>query len=114
MAVTYTFEFPCLDTLPELDGRSDVVSIVHWRLKGTDDVAPPIVVERYGMIVVPTPTPESTFVAFDTLTPATVEEWVVAAFGAAQLDSLKAVIASEIADKRNPPIVAKAPPWVAA
>ena len=34
--ITYTWSFPSLDTKPSVEGLTDVVHVVHWRLRGED------------------------------------------------------------------------------
>ncbi|WP_425087761.1 hypothetical protein [Stappia sp.] len=105
MTITYTWSFPTLETKPSVEGLTDVVHVVHWRLRGED--ADGVLFEDYGTVTMEGPDPEN-FTPFADLTEADVLEWIA---GEIDVDERKAVVAAQIDRKKNPPVVAKAAPW---
>lgn len=105
MTITYTWSFPTLETKPSVDGLTDVVHVVHWRLRGED--ADGVSFEDYGSVTMAEPDPAN-FTPFQDLTEADVLAWIA---GEIDIDEKKAIVADRIAAKINPPVVAKAAPW---
>jgi hypothetical protein len=105
MPITYTWLFPTLETVPSVDGLTDVVHVVHWRLRGED--ADGVSFEDYGSVTMEDPDPVS-FTPFVDLTEADVLAWIA---GEIDVDERKALVADAIDRKTNPPVVAKAAPW---
>tara|TARA_R110002020_G_scaffold1565_1_gene6990 strand:+ start:442 stop:762 length:321 start_codon:yes stop_codon:yes gene_type:complete len=102
--MTYTWNNKTVDTYPSLEGNSDVIFNVHWRLTGTDDS------ENTG-IVIGTQSLEtsdlSDFIAFADITEQQVNGWVEAALGEEEVAELKANIDAQIQEKINPTVVTK-------
>ncbi|MBB99200.1 MAG: hypothetical protein CML67_06645 [Rhodobacteraceae bacterium] len=103
--ITYTWSFPTLETKPSVEGLTDVVHVVHWRLRGED--ADGVSFEDYGTVTMDPPDPEN-FTPFQDLTEADVLAWIA---GEIDVDERKALVAAQIERKKNPPVVAKAAPW---
>lgn len=107
MAITYTWIISQLDCRPEQDGLTNVVTTVHWRLRGVEgDYA----AEVYGSVGLPGS--GQPFTAYESLTQAQVEGWLEAALGD-QVQSYRDNIAAQIAGLANPPIVRPPLPWAA-
>jgi hypothetical protein len=103
--ITYTWLFPTLEAVPSVDGLTDVVHVVHWRLRGED--ADGVSFEDYGTVTMEDPDPEN-FTPFADLTEADVLAWIA---GEIDVAERKAIVAAQIERKKNPPVVAKAAPW---
>ncbi|MBC01339.1 MAG: hypothetical protein CML67_17555 [Rhodobacteraceae bacterium] len=88
-----------------MEGLTDVVHVVHWRLRGED--ANGVSAEVYGSATMEAPDPAS-FTPFQDLTEADVLAWIAGEIG---IDEQKAIVTDRIAAKINPPVVAKAAPW---
>lgn len=108
MAVTYTWIIAQLDCVPQQDGLTNVVSTVHWRMRGVDGEH---TAEVYGSVALPGP--GQPFVAYEDLTPPQIEGWVEAALGEEQVQSYRDNIAAQIAALLNPPVVRPPLPWAA-
>lgn len=108
MAITYTWIISQLECRPEQDGLVNVVTTVHWRLRGIDGEH---TAEVYGSVALPGP--GQPFVVYEDLTQAQVEGWVESALGEEQVQSFRDNIASQIAALVTPPIVRPPLPWAA-
>lgn len=106
MSITYTWNVNTMDTAPALDGLSDVVRVIHWRLTATDGVNS---VDTYSTVSLDAPDANN-FTAFNTLTEAQVISWVESKLNVVEL---KASLDSQLAALANPPIVVKQGPWIA-
>lgn len=102
MAIEYTWAIPRLEVAPDLDGKSDVVTAVHWRLRGRDGSN---TAEVYG--VAKLDPPESIFVPLADLDEATVLKWVEAVVS---IDEMKGRVASKL--KAVSSVYQADPPWV--
>jgi hypothetical protein len=113
MTTTYTWSFPHLEVAPSLDGLTNVVKTVHWRIMATEDGHS---AEAYGSVSLSDPDPD-TFTAFDTLTKADVQAWVESALNAQSegevsvVDQMKTSLAEQIARAKAPPVVTMPAPW---
>jgi hypothetical protein len=96
-----------MDAYPELDGETDVVFTVHWRLDGTDGI---YVGSVYGSVGV-TLDEGATFTPYASLTQAQVIGWVQDALGEEQVASYEANVAQQIENQINPPVVTPPLPW---
>ncbi|SDT97247.1 hypothetical protein [Stappia sp. ES.058] len=103
--ITWTWSFPKFETAPVADGLDDVVTVMHWRLRG--EAADGLIAESGRFEVLPPPDPQ-TFTPFDDLTEAEALAWLA---DLVDIDVEKAAIAERIELKRNPPVVARAAPW---
>lgn len=107
MAITYTWIISQLECKPEQDGLTNVVTTVHWRLRGVESEH---TAEVYGSVALPGP--GEPFTSYESLTQAQVEGWVESALGE-QVQQYRDNIATQIAALINPPIVRPALPWAA-
>jgi len=106
MAISYEWRFEQIEC-STADEPPDCAKIVHWRLNGVDDDG--VAASIYGTCTLGEPDPEN-YIAFDELTEAQVQAWVVAAIPEGQSeDDLKANIAGQIEGQKNPPLIAKRP-----
>lgn len=100
----YTWTISSLETAPKEGQLIDVVKIVHWRYKGVDgDYS----AEVYSSFACSAPNP-SDFTPYDQITEPMAIEWLEAGL---DVESLKANIAAQIADQKNPKIVTLPLPW---
>jgi len=111
MAINYTWDVSTCDCYPTKSGKSNVVHIVHWRLKGTDDSnndsnGNPQTAEAYNSVDLDT-SDLSSFTNWSSLDAAKVQSWVEAALGADEITKLKALIDAQIAEKVSPTSVTK-------
>lgn len=103
MTILYSWTFPAFDTAPVEGEVEDVIKVVHWRLTATegDHTA-----EVYGTVGLEAPGED--FTPFEEITKEMVEDWVSDVL---DVDSIKAGLATQIANMVEPPIVAKPAPW---
>jgi len=107
--ITYTWQFPVLTAYPEVDGQANVVFIVHWRLRGSDETGHSA--EAYGTTNCPLPLVHEPFTPFEELTSEQVQSWVESSMGSDQLSRFKASIESQIQEQIAPTQVNLTPPW---
>ena len=109
--INYTWNVSTVDTYPTLDGNTDVVYLVHWRLTAEDDANQDAdgnnwTASSYGTQSVDT-SDLSSFTAFADLTSSDVQGWVEASMGADAVQSLKDGLDAQIEAKINPTSVTK-------
>ena len=102
--MTYTWNNKTVDTYPSLEGHSDVIFNVHWRLTGEDDNEN--IGSTYGTIALDT-SDLANFTDFDSITEEQVNGWVEAAMGSEEVQAKKDAIDAQIAEKVNPSVVTK-------
>lgn len=102
--INYSWTISSLETAPVDGDLNDVVKIVHWRYRGVDGLYS---AEVYSSYACPSPS-ETDFTAYPDLTEADVVSWLEAGL---DVDSLKANIASQIEEQKNPKIVTLPLPW---
>lgn len=107
MAITYDWIFNPLTVTPVEGSLTDVVIIVDWRRTAVDGNYASSV---YGQVSLGPPNP-SNYTAFDDLTKAQVQGWVVASLTQPVVDQYDAGLAQSIADQKNPPTIPLPPPW---
>ncbi len=107
MAITYDWIFNPLTVQPVEGSLTDVVIIVDWRRTAVDGNYASSV---YGQVSLGPPNP-SNYTAFDDLTKAQVQGWVVASLTQPVVDQYDASLAQNIADQKNPPTIPLPPPW---
>jgi hypothetical protein len=111
MAINYTWDVSTVDTYPTLDGNTDVVYNVHWRLNAEDDANQDADGNNwtgtvYGSQALDT-ADLSNFIIFPDLTISDVQGWVEAAMGEEAIADLKAGLDAQIAEKITPTSVTK-------
>ncbi len=102
--MTYTWNNKTVDTYPSLEGHTDVIFNVHWRLTGSDDNEN--TGSTYGTISLDT-SDLTNFTDFDSITEEQVNGWVEAAMGSEEVQAKKDAIDAQIAEKVNPSVVTK-------
>ena len=102
--MTYTWNNKTVDTYPSLEGETDVIFNVHWRLLGTDDNDNTGSV--YGTQSLET-SDLSDFTAFANITEQDINGWVETALGEEKVAELKANINAQIEEQINPTVVTK-------
>jgi hypothetical protein len=104
MSTTYNWVVNQLDTIPSIDGLTDVVSVIHWNRIATQDE---IVVSSYGTMNCTTPS-ETDFTAYPDLTQAQVEGWLDAGLDVPTIDTN---LDKQIENIINPPLIVLPLPW---
>jgi len=102
--MTYTWNNKTVDTYPSLEGNTDVIFNVHWRLTGKDTDGN--VGSTYGTIALDT-SDLSSFTSFADITEEQINGWVEAAMGAEEVQAKKDAIDAQIAELVNPSVVTK-------
>lgn len=103
--INYTWTVGPFECILDQDGLEKIVTLVHWRLRGTDEDG--IWAEIYGTQGVEQPDPEA-FTPFTSLSQEQVEGWLEALI---DVDSMKSSIDSQI-DTLKAPVTATLPaPW---
>ena len=105
MAITWTFEFPSLDVVPDFDGKQDVVQTVHWRLTGTTSTGE--TASAYGSFGVAYD-PEAEFTAFADIKRADLRAWMKASI---DLSNVKSAIKAQLKAQIDPSIASTSPPF---
>ena len=114
MAINYTWDVSTVD-VKEIEGNSDTVFNVHWRLTGTDDantvkdmsdndIAAAATV--YGTVGLDTED-LSDFTSFADLTVSDVQGWVEAAMGEEEVQAKKDSLDATIAELVTPTVQTK-------
>jgi hypothetical protein len=111
MAIGYTWNVSTVDTYPTLDGNTDVVYSVHWRLNAEDDANQDADGNNWTATVYGTQALDTAditdFTSFTDLTSSDVQAWVEAAMGEEAIQSLKDGLDAQIEAKINPTSVTK-------
>ena len=102
--MNYTWNNKTVDTYPTLEGNTDVIFNVHWRLTGQDEDGN--VGSSYGTQSLET-SDLSNFTAFADITEDDINGWVETALGEEKVTGLKASIDAQIAEQVNPTVVTK-------
>lgn len=107
MANTYAWLVDSLDCIPSTDGKTNVVSVIHWRVNGTDGTHDASI---YGTQAL-TYTPKTPFTAYSELTLATVIGWLQNAIGEETVTAIESALNAKIDSLANPPVVSPVLPW---
>ena len=102
--MTYTWNNKTVDTYPSLEGNTDVIFNVHWRLTGEDTDGN--IGSAYGTISLDT-SDLTNFTAFADITEEDINGWVETALGEEKVTELKTSIDAQIAEQINPTVVTK-------
>ena len=104
MAISYEWDVKTVDVYPTKADHSNVIYNVHWRvgIKEAEDY----VVSIYGTQSLVTDDLKD-FIDFESVTTADVEAWVIAAMGAETVTELKANLAAQIEQQKNPTSIQK-------
>ena len=104
---SYTWSVEALDCIQSLNGQTNVVSNVHWRITTTDGSYTASIYGSQGIVYAE----KNSFISYDDLAEATVIEWVKEAMGADSITSLQKTLDNKIANLVNPPIITPFLPW---
>lgn len=109
MSITYTWTIVGLQTLPLVDGQTDVVVNAQWNLVGSDGTT-----QAGTSNITQFTYTGGAFTPFDQLTQNQIIGWVQAALGAEKIAQLEAQIATNIGYATNPPVmpINQALPWI--
>ena len=108
MAITYNWIIEAMDVVPKEGELVNVVSVVHWRRKGTEVIdGKTYTAEVYSTYNCPSPS-STDFTAYPDLTQAQVESWLNAGLDVASIDQN---IATQIEQQINPAVVTPPLPW---
>ena len=105
---TYTWLVDSIDCIPSLEGQTNVVCNVHWRVNVTDETYN---ATTYGVQPL-TYTTDSSFTEYAGLTLETVIGWVQTAMGSDQVTAIQTQLDKMIDNLVNPPIVSPKLPWL--
>lgn len=117
MSITFQWSFPHLEVELDNNQLKNIIKVVHWRLRGTDDETG-YSEENYGSISLPEPDEEE-FIDYESVSKEDVEEWVKSAMekengdGAVESieNNLKNQIEKVLKEKAEPTVIAVAPAW---
>lgn len=101
----YTWTVGPFECILNQDGLEKIITVVHWRLKGTDEDG--ISAETYGTQGVEQPDPE-TFTPFTEISQEQVEGWLEALI---DVDAMKANIDNQISTLKTPVVATLPAPW---
>lgn len=107
MTNNYVWFIEQLDCTPSIDGQSNVVSKVHWRVKGDDGLNTSEIFGAQELIF----KSKNIFIAYPDLDKQTVIGWVQDAIGAEQVASIYASLDNQLETLANPPVVSLPLPW---
>jgi hypothetical protein len=104
---TYTWKIEQLVCIPSIDGQTNVVSMVHWRIKATDGANN---AEVYGSQLLNFDA-KSAFINYADLTKDVVVGWVQEAMGIDDVTRLQEALNKRLESLANPPVVSLPLPW---
>lgn len=106
--IEYTWKVTKMDTLPEYDGRTDVVCAIHWVAMATDGTYSAQVrgVQDISLDA------DQSFTPYSDLTEEQVVGWFLGALGGERVAVVMADLDALIAVQANPPVVSLPLPWV--
>jgi hypothetical protein len=119
---TYTWKIEQLDCIPSVNGQSNVVTTVHWRVNAISDQGiivnlidgatefVPYFATIYGTQVL-TFDAKNAFVNYADLTKDQVIRWVQEAMGVDVVTKLQESLDSQLETLANPPIINPKLPW---
>ncbi len=107
MTNKYTWIIESLDCIPSIDGQSNVVSCVHWRVNGTDGINNASVYGIQNLIY----TSNNPFINYSNLTESVVIEWIQNSMGSEQVLAIQNNLDTQISLLMNPPVISPSLPW---
>ena len=111
--INYTWNFTKFVVLPNYNSLEKVVKTIHWEFIGKNEDNFYAKVEGSTDISEPNGTfVDNTFVNFDNLTHAIVEEWIVNVIGEKRIAEFKLAIEEKIEDIVAPKKIILPPPWI--
>lgn len=108
MGNTYVWIICAMECLPVYEGKTNVVSIIHWRRlgKNADGISSDISGSQELTYDASHP-----FTPYENLTPAQAIAWIEAKLTAEEIAALDAILDAQIADKAKPEITVLPLPW---
>ncbi len=104
---TYVWSIESLDCVPSKDGLTNIVSVIHWRCKGSDGVNN---TEVYGVVGLEHDA-EEPFVDYASLIRETVIDWAKEALKEEKVAEIQALLDNTLDMLANPPIISPKLPW---
>jgi hypothetical protein len=105
--ISFNWSFPTLEYASSVDGLSQVIKTVHWRITAVEDN---YVSATYGSTGLPNPQPDE-FVDYDDLTAQLVQSWTEAAMGETAIEQIKDNLKAQINIAKQPELISSSPPW---
>ena len=105
---TYAWTISSLDRYTSYEELTDVVTVIHWRLRGENPDG--VTGEVYGAQAIPTPSADD-FVSFENLTQEIVEGWLLDSLGEEKVQQFKSSVDTLITEKITPSRIRSSPPW---
>jgi hypothetical protein len=112
MTITYQWSVTSMYTLPEVDGKTDVVVLAQWAVSGTDGTYSETLGSNTTQFTLSPDDPN--FTPYDQLTESQVIGWIQTTLGTDGVASYEATIAGSIDSQANPPVTPSEQPlpWV--
>ena len=108
MTTEYTWVVSQMQTIPSIDGLTDVVSVIHWRRNAVAvDGDKTYFADIYDSMTCATPS-ETDFTAYPDLTFEQVCSWLDSGNN---VEALDANLNANIANQINPPLIVLPNPW---
>jgi len=104
---TYFWKIEALDCIPSIDGQSNVVSCVHWRVNATDGTNTTSV---YGCQLLVFDA-KASFTPYSKLTKDTVVAWVQEAMGIDAVTRLQEGLDKQLEGLDTPAVITLPLPW---
>lgn len=98
---TYDWNCKNVEVIPEKDGFTNVISHVHWVLRGKSDDTEPIIATMFGVESLDTDN-ITDFISFEDITNEQVTSWVTNNFGDEEVASIKEDVDKQIEQVKNP------------
>lgn len=103
----YTWVITQLDCIPDVDGQTNVVSNIHWRVSATDGTH---TAEAYGCQSL-TLDPKNAFISYADLTKDQILTWAQESIGIIAITELQEGLDKQLESLANPPVVSLPLPW---
>jgi hypothetical protein len=104
---TYTWVIDALGCVPSMDGQTNVVSTIHWRVNATDGVNNATVYGAQSL----TFDAKNAFIDYSDLTKDQVIGWAQDAMGIDAVTALQETLDKQLEALANPPIITPPLPW---
>jgi hypothetical protein len=104
---TYTWVIDALGCVPSVDGQTNVVSTIHWRVNATDGVNNATVYGAQSLIF----DAKNAFIDYSDLTKNQVIGWAQGAMGIDAVTALQETLDKQLEALANPPIITPPLPW---